>query len=113
MAGEEAACRGDRIDAMAHVRGMAERGVPRHWADGSRWQYRRGELEGSREEAGVIEIDMRRSLLAVHPWCDEAIARAEKVDADGFTIAWARGQSTSAVDLLTLSAECAAPGARS
>ena len=61
----------------------------------------------------MIEIDMRRSLLAVHPWCDEAIARAEEVDADGFATAWAHGQSTSVADLLTLSAERAAPGERS
>ena len=61
----------------------------------------------------MIEIGMHRSLLAVHPWWDEAVARAEEVQADGFATARPRGQSACAADLLTLSAECAAPGARS
>ena len=61
----------------------------------------------------MIEIDMRRSLAAVHPRCDEATARAEEVVADGFATSWAHGHAMAAADLLTLSAECAAPGPRS
>ena len=53
---------------------------------------------------------MRRSSLPVHLWCDDAIARAEAVDADGFATAWAHGQTTTAAGLLTLADECAAAG---
>jgi predicted ATPase/class 3 adenylate cyclase len=56
------------------------------------------------------ELDMRRSSLPVHLWCDDAIARAEAVDADGFATAWAHGQTTTAAGLLTLADECAAAG---